>query len=68
MMITENDIGSTVAWRDRQVTVVAVDGDRVCVRDPKTPNPMGIPGIDHFWADASALMVFEPHPFEDLFT
>lgn len=45
------------------VTVVAVDqwkgGLAVCVRNPNTPNPSNIPGIENYWLDSNHLQRLE---------
>ncbi len=61
MKITSNDIGKqfTDTLTGAVVTVLAVDtwkgGLAVCVTDPTTPNPTGIPGIENYWLDSGHL-------------
>lgn len=45
------------------VTVVATEkwlgGLAVCVRNPATPNPANIPGLENYWTDSRHLQPLE---------
>lgn len=60
-MINTNDIGKQ--FTDTQVgdvvTIIALEqwkgGLAVCVRNPNTPNPSNIPGLENYWLDSRHL-------------
>lgn len=60
-MITTNDIGTQMmdTLTGATVTIVALEqwkgGLAVCVTDPTTPNPVGIPGLENYWTDSRRL-------------
>lgn len=60
-MINSNDIGKQMVdtLTGDTVTVLAFQqwkgGLAVCVRNPNTPNPAGIPGLENFWTDSRHL-------------
>jgi hypothetical protein len=60
-MINTNDIGTQMVdtLTGDTVTVIALEqwkgGLAVCVRNPNTPNPAGIPGLENFWLDSRHL-------------
>lgn len=64
-MITSHDIGKqfTDTLTGDTVTVIALEqwqgGLAVCVHNPTTPNPAGIPGLENYWVDSRHLTSME---------